>query len=39
MPFYKKVLPVCLLTVGCSALAFQTTVLHPFHEDLEKEFK
>jgi hypothetical protein len=27
----SKLLPACILTIGCSALAFQATVLHPFH--------
>lgn len=39
MSVFKKVLPISIFTVGCSALAFQTTVLHPFHEELDAEFK
>jgi hypothetical protein len=37
--FYStKLLPACIFTIGCSALAFQTTILHPFHEQLDVEF-
>lgn len=35
----KKVLPVSIFTIGCCALAFQATVLHPFHHELDEEFK
>lgn len=34
----NKLLSACIFTIGCSALAFQTTVLHPFHEQLDEEF-
>lgn len=39
MFFTTKILPACIFTVGCTALAFQATVLHPFHEKLDEEFK
>jgi len=35
----KKVLPITILTIGCCGLAFQATVLHPYHEELDEEFK
>jgi len=35
MSIVQKILPVSILAVGCSALTFQTTVLHPFHEELD----
>lgn len=39
MFFTTKILPACIFTVGCTALAFQATVLHPFHDKLDEEFK
>jgi hypothetical protein len=39
MFFTSKLLPACIFTIGCSALAFQATVLQPFHEQLDEEFK
>lgn len=38
MVFLKKVLPVANLCIGCSALAFQFTVLYPWHNELKNEF-
>jgi len=35
----QKLLPISVLTIGCCALTFQTTVLHPYHNDLDEEFK
>jgi hypothetical protein len=35
----SKVLPMSIFAIGCSALAFQTTVLHPYHEELDQEFR
>ena len=31
----QRVLPITIFAVGSSALAFHTTVLHPFHEELD----
>jgi hypothetical protein len=39
MFIFQRVLPLSIFTVGCCALAFQTTVLHPFHEELDEEFR
>jgi hypothetical protein len=34
-----KIIPISILTVGCSALTFQTTILHPYHNEIDHEFK
>lgn len=39
MVFYSKYLPIISFVVGTSALIFQTTVLYPWHNELEQEFK
>jgi hypothetical protein len=35
MNFMQKFLPISILTVGASALTFQTTVLEPYHQELD----
>lgn len=35
----QRILPVSIFAVGCTALTFQTTVLHPYHQELDEEFK
>jgi hypothetical protein len=37
MVFYTRFLPISLATIGFLALAFQTTILHPFHHTLDVE--
>jgi hypothetical protein len=39
MSIIYRVLPISIFAVGCAALTFQTTVLHPFHNELDEEFK
>jgi hypothetical protein len=39
MSLVQKLIPLSILTVGFSGLTFQTTVLHPYHEELDAEFK
>jgi len=39
MVFYTHYLPVISFVVGSSALIFQTTVLYPWHNELDAEFK
>lgn len=39
MNFAQKLLPISILTVGLSALTFQTTVLEPYHKELDAEFR
>lgn len=39
MVFYSKYLPVVSFVVGISALAFQTIVLYPWHNELDAELK
>ena len=34
----NKFLPIINLTIGSIALYFQTTVLYPWHNELEKKF-
>jgi hypothetical protein len=34
-----KFLPVANLVVGCSALTFQTTVLYPWHIQIDEDFE
>jgi hypothetical protein len=31
----QRILPVTIFTIGCCALTFQTTVLHPYHHELD----
>ncbi len=39
MVFIKRFLHITIATIGCSALAFQTAVLLPYHDELDVEFK
>lgn len=37
--FFKRYLPITSFVVSCTALLFQTTVLFPWHHELDAEFK
>jgi hypothetical protein len=39
MVFFTRLLPISGFIVGSSALLFQTTMLYPWHEELDTEFK
>lgn len=39
MVFFKKYLPIASFLIGSAALTFQTTVLYPWHIDLDNEFQ
>lgn len=39
MVFFKRYLPITSFIVGICALTFQTAVLYPWHNDLDREFK
>lgn len=39
MAFFNRWLPITSFAVGSSALLFQTTVLYPWHNELDTEFK
>ena len=39
MNLTQKLLPLSILAVGASALAFQAVVLEPYHKELDAEFK
>jgi hypothetical protein len=39
MVFYSKYLPIISFVVGSSALLFQTTVLYPWHNELDNDLK
>lgn len=39
MPLFTRYLPITSFIIGSSALIFQTTVLYPWHNDLDAEFK
>lgn len=39
MVFIKKYLPAISFVIGVAALTFQTTVLYPWHNDLDKRFQ
>ena len=39
MNFMQKLIPISILAVGASALTFQTTVLQPYHQELDAQFK
>jgi hypothetical protein len=39
MVFFRKILPFINFSIATSALAFQTMVLYPWHEQLEEDFK
>lgn len=38
MSIARKVLSVCILSVGTTALAIQTAVLRPYHLELDASF-
>jgi BMFP domain-containing protein YqiC len=38
MVFFKRYLPIISFTIGTTALIFQTTVLYPWHNELDKDF-
>jgi len=35
MNFAQRFIPISILTVGASALTFQTAVLEPYHKELD----
>jgi hypothetical protein len=37
--FFKRYLPITSFVISCTALIFQTTVLFPWHHELDAEFK
>lgn len=39
MIFFKRYLPAISFIIGLTALTFQTTVLYPWHNDLDREFR
>lgn len=39
MAIFSRFLPTLNFLIGSSALGFQMTVLYPWHEELDKEFK
>jgi len=39
MAFFNRLLPITSFVVGSTALLFQTTVLYPWHNELDTEFK
>jgi hypothetical protein len=39
MVFFTRYLPITSFIVGSTALIFQTTVLYPWHHELDAEFK
>lgn len=39
MAIFSRFLPTLNFLIGSSALGFQLTVLYPWHEELDKEFK